>query len=934
MSRVARHTFVAAGLLLAEVATGCKFSALPDRTEFVLEINSNIPVPEQMDAVAVHAARADGLIMLERVDAIGGGANQVRLPEDVTLLPVDKRTEAFKVRVEGLKNGETVVSRTILTSFVPEKSWLLRILLARECMGVNCPEGLTCDRGMCVDPEVMPGPTSGPPVDGGVPLLVEPSSDGGARVDEVPASIPDVSPEAPPISDVVSDVPVHPDVVPDLPTVQPDAPLVPDLLADLPHAKPDMPLDLPLGPEPGAEPGPEWGAEPGPEPGQELGPEPGPEPRPEPGPEPSPEPGPESGPEPGPDAGAVDAQGYGIQPLSCAGLPANCGSAGNESCCASILVPGGTYYRSYDGVDFTDMSYPATVADFYLDKYEITVGRFRAFVNAGMGTQASPPASGAGAHPLIANSGWDPSWDANLAPDTASLESAIKCFSSYTWTDLPGANENKPANCLTWWEAFAFCAWDGGRLATEAEWNYAAAGGNEQRYYPWSSPASSTTIDDTYAVYCGGSCSIRNVGSKSPKGDGKWGHADLAGNVWEWGLDGWATLSYPPDCDNCAKLAGTANRTIRGGCMGNPPSYLRAAYSDGNIPDFRTYAQGGRCVRLVSPPDRTAGTSCNGSVQCQPGLTCLDGVCCTQSSCPSCQNCGANGQCNTTVANREDLTGAKCVGTQACDATGACKLKSGETCGNAEECLSGSCVDSKCCAQSCGVCKACTGANGTCVTVAGADDPDTCTDDNTCDTEGACKKKDAQACSDGSECASRICTGNVCSATTPLASIQDAYVWSVNAPNDAGNDQYLFVGGTLYDGGPQYRTYMQFAQSSFPATASSAVLWIYMWGQNGFLSGNIDFHLVNAAWDEQTITWDNQPSSSPAALVSVPAGNLQGAYPDWIAFDVTPLINAWIANPSSNFGFVITNDSGYGFPYFWSSQAFDSALAPHLDITP
>jgi formylglycine-generating enzyme required for sulfatase activity len=51
------------------------------------------------------------------------------------------------------------------------------------------------------------------------------------------------------------------------------------------------------------------------------------------------------------------------------------------------------------------MSYPATVADFYLDKYEITVGRFRQFVNAGMGTQASPPAAGAGAHSLITGSG-------------------------------------------------------------------------------------------------------------------------------------------------------------------------------------------------------------------------------------------------------------------------------------------------------------------------------------------------------------------------------------------------------------------------------------------------------------------------------------------------------------------------------------------------
>ncbi len=67
-----------------------------------------------------------------------------------------------------------------------------------------------------------------------------------------------------------------------------------------------------------------------------------------------------------------------------------------------------------------------------------------------------------------------------------------------------GATKTKPINCLDWYTAFAFCAWDGGRLATEAEWNYAASGGSEHRYYPWSKPATSTAIDDSYAVYCGG----------------------------------------------------------------------------------------------------------------------------------------------------------------------------------------------------------------------------------------------------------------------------------------------------------------------------------------------------------------------------------------------------------------------------------------------
>jgi formylglycine-generating enzyme len=296
-------------------------------------------------------------------------------------------------------------------------------------------------------------------------------------------------------------------------------------------------------------------------------------------------------------SGGADAAADGGTPPSCSGLAATCGPSGNESCCTSLPVPGGTFYRSYDNVTYTDKSYPATVADFALDKYEITVGRFRAFVNAGMGTQASPPALGAGIHPLIANSGWDTTWNTSLPADTASLKTAMKCDSTYqTWTDTSGGNENRPQNCMDWYLASAFCAWDGGRLPTEAEWNYAAAGGTEQRAYPWSSPPTSTTIDDSYAVYCGGSCSsIKNVGSK-PAGNGKWGHADLAGNVWEWTLD-WYVSPYPTPCNNCAYIPSASYRVYRGGSFNYGASTLRSAYRYNYYPVFRSGSLGSRCAR-------------------------------------------------------------------------------------------------------------------------------------------------------------------------------------------------------------------------------------------------------------------------------------------------------------------------------------------------
>ncbi|MFH0903487.1 MAG: formylglycine-generating enzyme family protein [Pseudomonadota bacterium] len=282
---------------------------------------------------------------------------------------------------------------------------------------------------------------------------------------------------------------------------------------------------------------------------------------------------------------------------SCVGLAPTCGPTKTADCCETLAVSGGTYNRS------NDPAYPATVSDFMLDRYEITVGRFRNFVEAGMGTQASPPAAGDGAHPSIVGSGWDSAWNTNLQADTAALEAAVKCDSTYqTWTDTAGANESLPMNCLDWYDLFAFCAWDGGRLPTEAEWNYAAAGGSEQRQYPWGNAAP----DGTYAVFdClgngspAGSCAFTDilvVGSRSPKGDGKWGHSDLAGSVWEWTLD-WYNSTYPTPCVDCANLVSTANRSIRGGGFSNFGNYLASSYRNYLTPTFRYFIRGGRCAR-------------------------------------------------------------------------------------------------------------------------------------------------------------------------------------------------------------------------------------------------------------------------------------------------------------------------------------------------
>lgn len=204
----------------------------------------------------------------------------------------------------------------------------------------------------------------------------------------------------------------------------------------------------------------------------------------------------------------------------------------------------------------------------------------------------------AGANPKARGTGWDPAWNTSLEPDTAALEAALKCNpSSQTWTDSPAGNEKRPIGCITWYEAFAFCVWDGGRLLTEAEWNYAAAAGSEQRQYPWSIPPMSITVDETYAVYCTGSCkSARDVGSKSPKGDGKWGHADLGGNAEEWVFD-WSSMGYPLPCSDCANTTKATYKAGHGGAFPLDSSIMLTYWRVGAPPDNRASWMGARCAR-------------------------------------------------------------------------------------------------------------------------------------------------------------------------------------------------------------------------------------------------------------------------------------------------------------------------------------------------
>ncbi len=287
----------------------------------------------------------------------------------------------------------------------------------------------------------------------------------------------------------------------------------------------------------------------------------------------------------------------------------DCGPGGNEDCCTSLLVPGGTVQL--------DSTHSATVGDYRLDKYEVSVGRFRGYVDAVVGGWLPPAASGKHAHLNGGRGlsdgnggyepGWDVTWNSNLpiAKATWDGSNGLACDAAYqTWMSAAGVYEKRPINCVNWYQTAAFCIWDGGFLPSEAEWQYAAAGGSENRTYPWGSTVPGANVNlAVYGCYRGanGTCSgVANIGpvGSVPAGNGRWGHSDLAGNVLEWTLD-WYLWSYGPAASaNYANVTDAASRVFRGGAYYYDASALLASYRYGYAPAYRRDLNGARCARV------------------------------------------------------------------------------------------------------------------------------------------------------------------------------------------------------------------------------------------------------------------------------------------------------------------------------------------------
>jgi formylglycine-generating enzyme required for sulfatase activity len=164
---------------------------------------------------------------------------------------------------------------------------------------------------------------------------------------------------------------------------------------------------------------------------------------------------------------------------------------------------------------------------------------------------------------------------------------------SQTWTPEATGNEHQPINCVSWYEAYAFCIWDGGFLPSEAEWEYAAAGGSQQREFPWGSAEPTSQYSSNWVASV--PFVVAPVGAAA-LGAGLWGQLDMDSQLFEWNLD--YSAAYANPCTNCADLAPAYGRVNRGG--GPPVSPLEAflpSYRNELDPAAHANTDGFRCAR-------------------------------------------------------------------------------------------------------------------------------------------------------------------------------------------------------------------------------------------------------------------------------------------------------------------------------------------------
>jgi formylglycine-generating enzyme required for sulfatase activity len=205
-----------------------------------------------------------------------------------------------------------------------------------------------------------------------------------------------------------------------------------------------------------------------------------------------------------------------------------------------VTIPGGTFTMGSEDWPDSKPRHAVTVKTFQMAKTKVTFGQYKKCVEAGPCTAAHTSDRS-----CTVWDGWK--WDFGTLPDSF-------------------RGDDQPVVCVNWEQAQRFAKWAGGRLPTEAEWEYAARSGGKDRKYPWGNEeATCERAVIKEGEYGCGKISTWPVCSKS-KGNTEQGLCDMSGNAWEWVQD-WYYDSYigAPTDGSARETPPGEDRVSRGG---------------------------------------------------------------------------------------------------------------------------------------------------------------------------------------------------------------------------------------------------------------------------------------------------------------------------------------------------------------------------------
>jgi len=155
-----------------------------------------------------------------------------------------------------------------------------------------------------------------------------------------------------------------------------------------------------------------------------------------------------------------------------------------------------------------------------------------------------------------------------------------------------GRADDRPINAITWDGARALCVYLGGRLPTEAQWEYAARG-PDSRVYPWGEAPPCVSYNEP--ALCGGVgvAAVSDVRNRGP-----FATMALAGNLWEWTADYYAADTYASGDDHNPRGPDHGARRVQrgGGWTATNPEDLRSAGRGSMDPNAQMSDVGVRCV--------------------------------------------------------------------------------------------------------------------------------------------------------------------------------------------------------------------------------------------------------------------------------------------------------------------------------------------------